>query len=326
MRMRAPVAKIAYLCLILILVLLMIFSGLRILESAVFSNQNPTETVSSRVILRDGVRYYPKQDITVLLVMGIDRFGKMESSGSYNNDGAADMVSIVVFDEGSKTCNILCLNRDTIVDMPVLGVGGKEAGTIRQQLALSHTYGTGLEDSCLNTCKTVSEFLYGLQIDHYISMNMDAIAVLNDAVGGVTVNVTDDFSGIDSSIPMGSVALKGQQAIHFVRTRKDMGDQTNVSRMERQKQYMDGFLTAFRDKLRENSSFVMSAYQDVAEYMLTDTAANVLSGLLDRYKDYTVADVISPQGQTVLDGEYLEFHVDEEALDALILRLFYAPR
>ena len=56
-------------------------------------------------------------------------------------------------------------------------------------------------------------FLPGLIIDYYVSMNMDAIGILNDAVGGVRVLVEDDFSEVDASIPMGITRLEGRQAL-----------------------------------------------------------------------------------------------------------------
>ena len=326
MSKRITLRKIAYFCAILIVVFLMIFSGLRILESTVFSDKIPEETTPSRTIVRNGVSYFPRQDITVIMVLGIDNFGPVQDSGSYNNDGAADMVSLVIFDEKAKTCNILCLNRDTILEMPVLGIGGKQAGTITQQLALSHTYGSGLVDSCENTKKTVSDFLYGLEIDYYVSMNMDAISILNDAVGGVTVNVTDDFSAIDPTITKGQITLMGQQAIHFVRTRKDMGDQTNISRMERQEQYMDGFLEALRSKQSESTQFLAETYDQVFDYIVTDCSVNAMNGILHRYGDYEIAEVLSPEGENARGEVYYEFHVDEVKLDELILRLFYAPK
>ena len=327
MSKRRSLNKIAYVSVILILVLLMIFSGLQVLESTVFSeDQNPTETIPHRTIVRDGISYFPRQDITVVMILGIDKFGVVESSGSYNNDGAADMVSLAVFDEKTKTCTVLCLNRDTMLEMPVLGIGGKEAGTVTQQLALAHTYGSGLEDSCENTRKTVSNFLYGLQIDYYVSMNMDAISILNDAVGGVTVTVTDDFSAIDPTITKGEITLNGAQAVHFVRTRKEMGDQTNISRMERQKQYMDGFLEAFHRSHVNNAQFLVETYDTVSDYIVTDCTLNAMTGLLEQYADYTLNEVISPEGEAVLGETYYEFHVDKEKLDDLILELFYAPK
>ena len=81
----------------------------------------------------------------------------------------------------------------------ILGVTGEPAGTFTGQLALAHTYGSGEEDSCENTVLAVSNLLYGMEIDHYVSLTMDGVALLNDLVGGVTVEVLDDFSGIDDS-------------------------------------------------------------------------------------------------------------------------------
>ena len=317
--------KVAYISLVVILAFIVIFSGLQILESTVCytDTQDP---VTTKTIVRHGISYFPRQDITVVMVIGIDRFGVVKDSNSYNNRGAADMVSLLIFDETNEKCDILCLNRDTMLEMPVLGLGGKEAGTVYQQLALSHTYGSGLEDSCENTRKTVSNLLYGIDIDHYVSMNMDAIGILNDAVGGVTVNVVDDFSEIDASIPVGQVKLKGNQAINFVRTRQGVADQTNISRMDRQEQYMDGFIEAVRAKQAEDPEFVVAAYDDVKDYVVTDCSATTLSDILNRYANYKVQDVISPEGENVLGNTYYEFHVDEEKLDALILELFYAPK
>ena len=316
-----------FLAVILILVLVMLYSGLQILESTVLhTGQEDGVPIVSKTITRAGVDYFPRQDITTILVMGIDQYGKVADSQAYNNKGASDMNILLIFDETNESCTALHLNRDTMVEMPVLGVGGRKAGTYYGQLALSHTYGTGLEDSCENTRETVSNLLYGIRIDYYVAMNMDAIAILNDAVGGVTVNVTHDFSQVDPTIGKGLVTLKGQQAISYVRTRKDVGDQLNLSRIERHKAYIDGFVEAFRAKQEENVEFVLTAYEEVAPYLVTDCSANAISGMVERYGDYEIREVVSPEGQNVMGEEYFEFYADGEKLDQLILRLFYAPK
>ena len=318
--------KIAYICIILILVLLILFSGLRILESTVFLKDQGQEYVPvSKTISRNGVDYYPRQDITTVLVMGIDETGPVKDSGSYNNTGEVDMLALVIFDEANQVCNVLALNRDTMVQMPVLGIGGRKAGTKYGQLALSHTYGSGLEDSCENTCETVSTLLYGCTVDYYVAMNMDAISIVNDAVGGVTVNVTDDFSSVDPTIQMGEMTLMGQQAINYVQVRKELGDQKNVSRMERQKEYMAGFLTALR-QANKDEGFLLTTYDAVSPYIVTDCSSTVLSSLLSRYEDYPLNEMVSPEGENVVNNGYYEFRLDEDALDALILRLLYAPK
>lgn len=327
MRKPKDARAVVYFCIILILVLVMLFSGLRILESTVLFKQQEEQTPSTtKTITRNGVDYYPRQDIKILMVLGIDQFGPVADSGSYNNNGAADMVTLLIFDEKEKAFDVLCLNRDTMLEMPVLGIGGKQAGTFYGQLALSHTYGSGLEDSCENTRKAVSDFLYGITVDYYVSMNMDAITILNDAVGGVKVNVSEDFSQVDPSITQGIVTLRGEQAINFVRTRKDVGDQMNVSRIERQKEYMNGFLASFRAMQSQSSEFVVSAYGSVTDYIVTDCSVNTISGMLNRYADYALGQIFTPEGQNVMGEKYYEFYADEQKLDALILDLFYAPK
>lgn len=327
MSKRNILKKAAYFGIILLLVLVMIFSGLQILESTVFpSGQGQGDTFVSKTITRNGVDYFPRQDITVLMVMGIDQYGPVVSSESYNNSGSADMVMLLIFDEQDRSCSALCLNRDTMMEIPVLGIGGKKAGTFYGQLALAHSYGSGLEDSCENTRDAVSNFLNGIAIDHYVAMNMDAISILNDAVGGVRVNVTDDFSAVDPTITMGETVLYGDQAINFVRTRRDVGNQLNISRMERQREYVDGFVEAFWNKLDSSDSFVVSTYDSVSPYIVTDCSVNTISGMMERYVDYEIKEIVSVEGENVLGDVYYEFYVDEQKLDELILRLFYAPK
>ena len=152
---------------------------------------------------------------------------------------------------------------------------------------------------------------------------MDAISILNDAVGGVTVEVKDDFSHIDPTITMGEVTLTGQQAIHYVRTRKGLGDQLNISRMERQQAYMHGFVDALLNH-KEDPTFALKTFNQVSKYIVTDCSATVLNSLLQRYSDYPIVEVVSPVGENVMSN-YVEFYVDEDLLDELILRLLYNP-
>ena len=48
--------------------------------------------------------------------------------------------------------------------------------------------------------------------------------------------------------------------------------------------------------------------------------------LIKRYDEYKINDIISPEGENVMGEEYMEFYLDEEKLDEMIVRLFYAPK
>ncbi len=323
--------KLVYICVILVLVIVIFFSGLRILESTVLLPDRGSDGITSTVTIeREGISYFPRQDITVVLLMGIDQYGVVQDSGSYTNSGRADMVTLLIFDETNEKLDLLCLNRDTMLDIPELGLGGKYAGTAYAQLALSHTYGSGLQDSCENTRKAVSDFLYGLKIHYYMAMNMDAVSILNDSVGGVTVSVTEDFSEADPTIKTGEQKLNGQQALNYIQNRKNVDDQLNLSRMERQKKYMKGFVEAFRIANKQDD-FAVKTYDKVSSYVVTDFTVKSLSAVLEHYADYKLGEIISLTGENKLgegyDGQKVyEFYPDEKALDELILRLFYAPK
>ena len=327
MKQKKSFKDIFLLIILLVLVLVILYSGLRILESTVLhQSEVPVQQGSTKTITRDGVDYFPRQDITVMMVLGIDQYGPMVSSNYYRNNGAADSIMLLVFDETAKDCNVLYLNRDTMLTMDVLGVRGEYAGTTYGQVALAHTYGTGLEDSCVNMKKTLMHFLHGMTIDYYVAMNMDAIPILNDAVGGVTVNVKDDFSAVNPTITMGELTLQGDQVIDYVRTRKDVGDQKNVTRMERQKEYVDGFLQKLIEKEQSDVEFALRLYEQVAPYVVTDCSSTTLSGMLDRYTEFELKEVVTLEGDNVIGEDYYEFYPDEEKLDELVVRLFYAPK
>lgn len=323
--MKTQVKQVIGICLIVICVAAILFSGFKILN--ILNPSSEPIMQDTNEIQRDGVTYFPRQDINVMLVMGIDETGPVKDSGSYNNNGEADMVALVVFDETNRKINIVQINRDSMVDMEALGIGGKSAGTVHRQLAVSHTYGSGLKDSCENTRKTVSNLFYGLGINYYVAMNMDAIPILNDTVGGVTVEVTEDFSAVNPNIPTGTTTLMGQAALDYVQLRQDVGDQTNVSRMTRQKKYMSAFLKAFDQKIQADETFVLTAYDAVDEYVVTNFTTKSMSGVLNQYADYALGEIVSLEGELKIgaDGFY-EYHLDEKALEDLVLRMFYKPQ
>lgn len=317
--------KLVFACIILILAFLIVYSGLRIMESAVLLKEEQEMFTPAKTIKKDGVSYFPRQDITVLLIQGVDQEGVVTACEPNYAEGV-DMIALAVFDEANETITILTLNRDTMLNVPILDTSGRENGYIFGQLTMSHMYGTGLEDSCENTKKTVSNFLRGVNIDYYIAINMDAIPLLNDAVGGVTVTVRDDFSQVDPSLVPGVMTLRGRQALNFVQARYTVGDQLNTSRMVRQEEYMNSFARVFREKLEQDETFLISAYEEILPYMVTDCSVTVLSNMASDYADYTLAEFVSPEGQLVLGEQYYEFYPDEEKLEELILRLFYAPK
>ncbi|MBE6731213.1 MAG: hypothetical protein E7564_05955 [Ruminococcaceae bacterium] len=318
---------ITLMCLALVVLLALVGCGLLLINSVTEHNKNEISvSETSKTIIRDGREYFPKQDITVVMVLGIDKFGVKESSNYYRNEGSADSIMLLIFNENEKVCDVLYLNRDTMVNMDVLGLKGEYAGVSYGQLALAHTYGDGMEESAVNVKNTLENFIHGLTVDYYVSMNMDAIPLANDAVGGVKVNVKDDFSKVNPTITKGEITLKGDQVIDFVRTRKEVGDQKNTSRMERQTDYLKGFLTALREKENTDTDFALKLYDSVSPYIVTDVSAKNLSSMLSRFKDFALGEIYTPEGENLIKDGHYQFLVDEESFDELTVKLFYSEK
>ncbi len=315
-----------------IIVLLLVFFGMTKIEDYFIEKKDEeiiasvvtSTSVTEEFVYHNGKKYTLKDSLNTLLLLGIDDFGKVQESISYTNSRQADFLALLVFDSETDSCTLLQLNRDTMAEIQVLGVTGEKAGTINGQLALAHTYGNGLESSCKNTSKAVSGLLYGIEINNYLSINMDAVAALNDLVGGVEVEVLDDFSDVDASLKIGkNVVLSGEQALTYVRGRGNVGDQTNISRMQRQRQYMSAFALALKTAYLQNENIILEAYNAIVDYMITDCSITDLSETAEKLSSYTLSEIITPEGESVQGDEFAEFHVDDAALKELVINVFY---
>lgn len=162
----------------------------------------PQSTAQSIEI--DGVSYQPKENLTTILLMGIDRETDQQSVGN-RNGGQADFLRLIVIDSANKTVSQLQIDRDTMTPITVLGVLGDRSGIRTAQISLSHGFGDGGEQSCELTVEAVSNLLLNTPIDFYVAMNLDGISELNDLVGGVTVTLEDDFSALDPTMTVGTI-------------------------------------------------------------------------------------------------------------------------
>ena len=151
-------------------------------------------------------------------------------------------------------------------------------------------------------------------------MNIDGIKVLNDAIGGVTLTVPQDYTEIDPEFKEGeTITLDGEQAEKYVRKRDTSVTGSNDGRMERQTQYIKALFSQMRQKNASEETYekLMDAG---SSYIVTDMQAE------DVYNfskfDLNDNDLKVP-GETK-KGEFNdEYYVDEDALQKLIIELFY---
>lgn len=321
--------KLIYFALILLLVVLLVSSSLLLLKfwekgRGLFPAHDEDFGESVKV---DGVEYVLNDDTQCILLMGLDKFDDDRDDSGFYNDQKADFLMLLVLDNQNNTYSAIHLNRDTMVNMNVLGVAGEKIDTYFGQLALAHTYGNGKEVSCRNTADSVSDLLNGIEIERYISVTMDAVPVITDLVGGVEVEVTDDFTGIDDSLVMGeTITLNGEQALNFVRSRYGLEDSSNSARMDRQQEYLSGLYDAFNEKIKADDSFAMTASVEMDKFMVSNYTLNQLENLITNLSEYEFTRVYDIEGETRTGEKFLEFYADGDSVTELVLDLFYIPK
>lgn len=60
---------------------------------------------------------------------------------------------------------------------------GNYVGDAENHLGLAYAFGDGKETSCQYMVDAVSNLFYGIPINSYVALNMEAVEQLNDAVG-----------------------------------------------------------------------------------------------------------------------------------------------
>ena len=197
-------------------------------------------------------------------------------TGSDQTDNT-DTIMIVHLSPGHREVTVMSIPRDTMVPMYQCDSGPGYTG----QLAEPNSYvqiNSLLQvggPACL--WKTVEQAT-GIFINHFIGIGMLGFVKVVDDLGGVSVcvpyNVNDPVSGLN--LPSGENHIDGVQALAFWRTREDIGNGSDLERIQR-----DQFMSAQVVKgvlgsgLLSNPLRLLSVVTDAAAAMSTDSGMSV---------------------------------------------------
>lgn len=279
---------------------------------------------SSEYIEYEGQQYPLRRRFSSILLIGKDTSDDspkpVEESRNYNFQ-FADFLTVLVFDHDAKNVTPLQINRDTVCKVPWLSSKGKEEGYGIMQITYAHTFGQGKEDSCENTVKAVRWLLCNAPIDRYMAFTMDAVPVMNDLVGGVTVTLEDDIPSLGEDFVKGAtVTLRGKKALQFVRQRDTDLLESNVTRMAHQRLYLAAFTEAARAEAAKNQDLAVDAFKAINPFLCTNLTVNNISEMIEDLTEYEILPVVTPDGTyTSYDRfdegiEHAEFTPDEASL------------
>ncbi|MER8003602.1 LCP family protein [Streptomyces sp. NPDC095613] len=183
-----------------------------------------------------------------ILVIGTDkRTGKgNEGYGDAGSEGHADTNILFHVSKDRTNATALSIPRDLITDIPDCETKNKDGSTT----SIPGTLGTrfnvslgqdGRDPGC--TMRTVKE-ITGLTVDHFMMADFNAVKEMSTAVGGVKVCVAKDVDDPKSHLKLskGEHVIQGEQALAFVRTRHAFGNESDLSRIETQQQFLSSMI------------------------------------------------------------------------------------
>ncbi|CDQ38980.1 MULTISPECIES: LCP family glycopolymer transferase [Virgibacillus] len=146
-----------------------------------------------------------------ILLLGVD-----ERSG---DKGRSDTMMLLSLNPNTNAIKMLSIPRDTYVTIPGRGKD-----------KINHAYAFGGVELSVETVEDNLD----IPIHYYAQVNMEGFKQGIDALGGVTVTNDTAFSQGGSQFPVGEVQLNGEQALDYIRMRKD-DPRGDLGRNERQR-------------------------------------------------------------------------------------------
>ena len=291
--------------------------------------QNKADAPSGPIKYQDTFYEY-NENIITFLIMGIDKgketFEPWEAEMDNSGNGQADALFLAVLNTEDYTIKVIGINRNTMTDIYFCDNTDGPVPTFFSQIALQHAYGKDGTVGCEYQLKTVQNLFYGIPIHGYAAINVDAVPTINDMVGGVDVDVLEDVTLYDASLIEGNhVHLMGESAYWYVKYRNIDQFASVDMRANRQSQYLNGFIDAAKQSVKENPFLVFQLYKKIMPQMDTDistTEAVYLASVLPQYH-FDADSFYSIPGKTIMGEKYEEFYPDEDALLMLILDIFY---
>ncbi len=195
-----------------------------------------------------GASTFSKDEAFNILIIGTDkRTGEgNEGYGDKGSSGHADTTILLHVAKDRSNATALSIPRDLIVNIPdcptKLEDGSEKVVPGQQGVQFNRSLGeNGRDPGC--TMRTVKENT-GIQADHFMMADFNAVKTLTTAVEGVDVCVEKPVNDKQSKLvlPAGPSKVEGEQALAFVRTRKSFGNHGDLDRIKVQQQFLGSLM------------------------------------------------------------------------------------
>jgi LCP family protein required for cell wall assembly len=235
-----------------------------------------------------GKNGFSKDEAFNILIIGTDkRTGKgNEGYGDKGSVGHADTNILLHVSKDRTNATALSIPRDLIVNVPdcetIQSDGSKKVVPGSENVRFNTSLGQdGRDPGC--TMRTVKE-VTGIEPDHFMMVDFNAVKTLTSAVGGVQVCVTHAVDDKEShlKLPAGKSTVEGEKALAFVRTRHSFGNQGDLDRIKAQQQFLGSLMRKMASSDTLTSPTKLYKLAEAATKALTvDTGIGKVSTLKD---------------------------------------------
>jgi len=284
----------------------------------------------------DGKVYEYNTEIINLLFLGIDDKGEIAGKTDYETykAGQADAIFLLSLNPTDKTMKIIGIPRNSMVPLNVYDGDGQIVDSFTNQICLQYAYAGGGLQGLQEMNSAVSGLLCGLPIHGEFAVGFDAISIINDMLGGVTVDVLETIEYNPELVEGRRVHLMGQSAIDYVQGRDVTQLGSPTKRLLREKQYLLELTNVAKAKIRENPLIIRKLYTTMLDYMNTDVAIDEVVYLATQAVGYSFGEesfyMLEGEDRRVdyvnEDGEadfYDDLYLKEESLRDTLLHAFY---
>lgn len=208
-----------------------------------------------------------------VFISGIDTYGPVSTVSR------SDVNMIVTVNPTTKEILMTSIPRDFYVKLASFGAYDK----------LTHAGVYGVEESIATL-----ENLFGIEIDYYARVNFTSLVTMVDALGGITVDNPQAFTGYHTHeyYPQGLIEMDGSKALEFARERYGLpgGDRDRVKNQQR-------VLAAMLNKMMsstiiKNYSSVLNAVSGCFETSMSSSDIQSLIQMqLDDMSEWTIEQI-----------------------------------
>jgi LCP family protein required for cell wall assembly len=209
---------------------------------------------------------------------------------TFNTAPRADVQMLLHVSADRSNMSVVSMPRDTLTDIPkCTDPDTGKTYAAETDVITNDSLGRGGPGCTVATWEKLTD----IHIDHFMMVDFAGVVSMADAIGGVPVCVdaniyshTSAGKGSGLKLKKGTTAVKGKQALQWLRTRYGFEDDTDIARTKAQHQYMNSMVRQLRENATLSNPTKLRSLAETATKALTvDNSLGTVAELYDLSKE-----------------------------------------